>query len=723
MPKKGLYRGVMILSLMPVWVGGVPSRDAKAAYPDLRGRNREAQDALRPRLAAISRDHPRIFFHDAELNDVRERISSVPEIAETYGWLKEWVAQGEFYRNLWATPSQLIAAAIAYRLEPHAETLEFAASIADYLAESQGDSWTYPRIAKGLAFAYDWLYDALTPERRERYAYAAVRNAMSCYDTWRHSDFNNHLYLEYGPVLYVGIALYGDGVEEEAVERFALDGLDLLVNHLMPAHELVNGGDSGWHESLSYHAFFTYEFAHLIELWQSATGDDLWSTFTGLDGEGAFQLYATMPDGKSWVGVADIGERDAFSEANASFLVLLERRRKDGLAGYWAERIRKEAKRRFLAGGRYVRVGSSWWAYLLWHDPTVPTVTPNDLPTARLFRGIGWMSARSDWSPDATFALFVCAPLWLGGHQHADNNSFIVYRNGMLAVDSGVYEASAHRANYSARTIAHNTVTVYDPNESFPGGVWGVGEMGKGVNDGGQSLGSGPDFVTDVQPDDAYHRARILGYQHTDDYTYVLGDATKSYSPTKVREFTRAFLFIHPNLFVVFDRVEANDPRFTKTWLLHTPVEPTQSGKVFRVAHGSETLQLLPVLPRAATATVIGGTGREFEVAGRNYPPTEGDYDRHDAGRARIEIRPLEPARRDYFLNVLVTDGSEALSDVAVAPIETDAAVGVEIRHANRLVIATFTKTGDLIGTLELRDTSGNVVQPRSSLEQVVQVP
>jgi hypothetical protein len=704
----------LVACLALALVAAVPT--ANAAYPDLRARDAAAWEALRPELARIRADHPRMFMDEDGIAQVKRRTETAERTEETYGWLVEWADAGHHYTNLWATGNQLIAASIAYRLSGDADHLAFAVRIADYLAAAEGDSWTYPRIAKGLAFGYDWLRDDLTQEQRTRYGEAAVRNAKACYDTWRHSDFNNHLYLEYGPILYVGIALYGEGVDDDAAEQFALDGVYLLKHHMMPAHELVTQGDGGWHESMSYHAFFTYELAHQIEAWQTATGDDLWSDFNGLDGEGAFQLYCTRPYDDSWISVADIGDRDSFSEANASYLSLTHRRRRDAVAGHWVERLRAEAQRRKQEGGRHVRDGSAWWSYVLWHDPSAPVATPADLPTARLFRGLGFASMRADWAPEATFATFFCQPTWHGGHQHADNNSFVIHRNGLLAVDSGVYDATEHRGNYYARSIAHNTVTVTDPNEVFGGATWGGGRPGAGANDGGQMYVGGADLVTDVGPETAFARAEILAYESGEELTYVVGDATASYAPGKVVEFTRAFLFVRPSTFVVFDRVESADPTHVKRWLLHSATEPRVSDGAFVIGNEVSELMVRTLAPAAARMDVVGGEGREFEVNGRNYPPTK-RYDPDEAGRWRVEISPEAAVARDYFLHVLTVDGAGAEATVRE---DADTLTAV-VRDDTGEWAVTFTKEGELTATVSRDGGAGNERITRVLRQRVAQ--
>ena len=397
---------------------------ADADWPDLRDRDEAAQAALEPRLDLIREDHPRIFCSEDDIAALRDRVANDPPIAEVWEWIEPWAKGNHYYQNLWATPSQMQACVIAYRVsDGDPEVLTHCIAIADFLAQAEGDGWTWPRITKGLAMAYDWLHDDLTDEQKERYGQAALHAARECYKTWRHSEFNNHLHLEYGPVLYTGIALHNEGIDDDAARRLALDGLDLLVNRMMPAHDIVTRGEGGWHESMSYHSFFTYEFAHLVELWSSATGENLWEEFSGLDGDAQWLIHNARPWDDSRVSMADIGGHDSYEASIASYMVLLQRRRGDGVAGSWADQIRAKAKQRHDAGRQYQLGDGKWWPYLLWHDSSVPPVAREELPLQRHFSGIGWVDMRSSWEPDATFALFACAPLYLGGHQHSPSTA------------------------------------------------------------------------------------------------------------------------------------------------------------------------------------------------------------------------------------------------------------------------------------------------------------
>ena len=632
----------------------VASTSAHCDWPKLRHRDTSRQEALREKLALIRLQRPRMFATESDLEATRAAIATNEEIAECYGWLKEWSYSDHFYRNLWCTPKQLQAAAFCYRIENRPpQILRHCTRMMDYLCDAKPNSWTYPRIVRGMSMAYDWLHDDLTPQQRRKYAQRIIACAQSCYRTWRHSELNNHVYLEYGPVLYAGIALYGEGIEEQTVEQLLLDGIELLLDSFIPAHEVISGDGGGWYESMAYHAFFTGEYAHLLELWHSATGENLWSSKGGLKGDAAWMVHNHRPWDNSFIGVADIGKRDSFDTGVAWYLPLLIRHHQDGVAKWWLDELKAEALKRHQAGEPYALSPRMWWPYVLWYDPELRAVPPSELPLSAIFRSLGWASMRSSWEPDATFAVFVCGD-WFGGHQHCDNNSFVIHKLAPLAIDSGVYDAGPHRANYSARSIAHNTVLVRDPDEFFSGGTWGqhTDEAHRTENDAGQLYSPSPSRPRDVGPGTPSDRGDIIAWQSTPDFTYVVGDATRSYSPAKLNEFTRAFLYLRPDLFILFDRVESTRATFKKTWLLHSVNQPSCDGSMVELRNGEGKLWCLRLWPEAAQVRTIGGPGHEFEVNGKNFPSEKGN---DESGAWRVEVSPATPALRDYFLHVIST--------------------------------------------------------------------
>lgn len=121
-----------------------------ANWPDLRQRDTARQAELRPRLEKIRQDHPRIFCHTEDFVEIRQRIKATPEIKEVYGWLLEWAKSDQFYRNLWATPNQLIAVCVAYRISQEKIVFNHAIAIADYLAD-EASRWRIEVRSKELS--------------------------------------------------------------------------------------------------------------------------------------------------------------------------------------------------------------------------------------------------------------------------------------------------------------------------------------------------------------------------------------------------------------------------------------------------------------------------------------------------------------------------------------------------------------------------------------------
>lgn len=270
---------------------------ASAVWPDLEGRDLARQNALRPLLERVPKVHPRIFIQEGDLPVLRQRIAEDERLRRTYNWMLRWAKGFQYHTNLWIVDHQLRALLLVYMVEGRDPVLRGRClEIMDYLASrvvgsgnDKLNSWTVPIAARGLAIGYDWLYSDISPEQRRIYGQEAIDTAKMQYNlgTYRHSDYNNHLYMEYGPVSYVGIALHDDGIDNESAEQLALDGLELLTDHFLPVRNQVGEGGGGWHEGMYYHAFFAHEFAHQFELWSNMFRNS-WEAVPGIQGEASW---------------------------------------------------------------------------------------------------------------------------------------------------------------------------------------------------------------------------------------------------------------------------------------------------------------------------------------------------------------------------------------------------------------------------------------------------
>jgi heparin/heparan-sulfate lyase len=330
------------------------------------------------------------------------------------------------------------------------------------------------------------------------------------------------------------------------------------------------------------------------------------------------------------------------------------------------------------------------------------------------------MIARTGWGEESVIAEMKINEYNFLNHQHHDAGAFQLYYKGPLAIDAGTYQGSSggynspHNKNFFKRTVAHNSLLIYDPDEKFPAlGYGGADKSDFVTNDGGQRLPNNwrPAATLEELLSGDFKTGEVLAKSFgpdsiIPDYSHLKGDITLAYS-SKVKEVKRSFVFLNlkqadmPAAFVVFDKIVSASAGFKKTWLLHSIEEPQITGNqvtISRTKDGdSGMLVNTMLLPEKNNAelTAVGGKGKEFWVSGINYPnePKKGQDEANERGAWRVEISPVSPATEDYFLNVMqVTDaGNKKVCDVK--RIGNDRVVGVQL--ADRVV--TFSRDMSLI--------------------------
>jgi heparin/heparan-sulfate lyase len=327
---------------------------------------------------------------------------------------------------------------------------------------------------------------------------------------------------------------------------------------------------------------------------------------------------------------------------------------------------------------------------------------------------------RSSWQKEATFGFFQCGDE-RAGHQHRDNNAFTIHKFAPLAIDSGVYEGNTpHYGNYFKRSIAHNTITVYDPDEKF----W-TGE----TNDGGQNVFGRSEAVGNAHPDrfgevttgSNWDVGDIVAYEANPYFTYAVGDASRSYGRQKVVEFKRAFLHVQADRFVIYDRVTTTKPDFPVRWLLHSIDEPEVTGDLVTLTNGPGRLFSRTLWPKEPRIETIGGVGRDFWVNGKNYPPEGRDGEQ---GSWRVEVTQ-DGGTRYEFLHALCAASSAVteMDHMKVGLQENTFTVGFV--ESGRWVEVAFSREwspGDPVGgriTVRAAGT-GSVIIDRELTQEVI---
>jgi len=492
------------------------------------------------------------------------------------------------------------------------------------------------------------------------------------------------------------------------------------------------------------------------------------------DHEVAFYWYHFLPDRNplcvEHVGVtrdcADFGAVSPGHSGATNLVWLTVTRRNDGLGLVWLDLLRAQEprwNRNRDAVGR-----------LLWWNPDQKAIDPDTLPTTRLFPVSGHVVMRSDWSPRATFAVFRCGRFgeidgaW--GRNNADNLSFTIRKCGPLAIDSGpchgqntqvlkfyVPGTTGAVKEYGRQTIAHNSITIGE--REFTHLDWRGRPTADVVRRGGQSVRQAPGWWKRWGfggPQKDFMEGRITAYRTHPLYDYALGDARFSYNPEDVEEITRQFLYLKPDLFVIYDRIKVTDPARRPCWLLHSLREPRafgaesplslseigpqklqiargrlvdhpkpgghfrMEGNGFRIESGSPhvrgegwlRVETLVPAAEAAERIKIGGRGHDFEVGGIQYGVTDQGYAMSDDPYAvrntiglegwRVELRWKRPSETVEFLHVLWAGAGGG--DSACEPkLESDPeAHTITLDHGGKRFIVELNRTGARGGEIRI---------------------
>jgi len=481
--------------------------------------------------------------------------------------------------------------------------------------------------------------------------------------------------------LRIAYATWGENPKAKEFRDYAIHRL--YESRLLPVlQEFGDGG--GWTECGWYQRHSLWDLAHALELARRVEGYDGFARvprffYQRLAYEMLQPYPENRPDGTERFAVEGDGSDRYWSGDEAPHLL------RDLLAEYF----RGSELARYVANKpRVAEHPSALINEFLWGPPHDQQTLPIEgFPLAHLASGVGKVYARSDWSPDATWFRFECGDYW-NNHQHYEVGNFEIFRRETLAAESGEYYdyLSNHDVNWLIRTIAHNSILIYQPDEQWT--QMRDGGRNTYYSDGGQAK-KWEWTVSDLDEwksrRESFTRGKIVAYENTPEYMYVAGDCTKAYAASKLESWIRQVVFIRPDAFVILDRVVSTRPEYKKTWLLHSRHEPKIEGKTFTLTNGDGHLVVQSLLPKESTLQTIEG----YTYGGHTFPPS-GDRLADTANRWRIELSPAEANTQDTFLHVM---SAGALQPAKL--IENDGRLGVRVGNAEVVF------TGQLGGMLK----------------------
>lgn len=602
------------------------------------------------------------------INDPQLYLLGEDSTQWTWDWSSQWAtSEAEYSVVLWRVngdPVQLKRCRfIARQVIDRVQATDFAA-LEFYEAEE-----LHRQMSAAGMLLLDWCYEALPVALRQQLAQALYLQARA---------FMGRFILSSGGTSYVSshntwncvyanqnaLVLHGaDGLtveQQDTVLQWHEVVYDKWVNGFFPVYQHYRNDDGGWNWGAAYAMWSLIDQFQLFDNMLIATGTDWYTGLPWVRNSINQYLYFIQPDEISLHlgdGLARLyGDRVVYRHASVF---------QDPRSMWMAQHFDQPS---------YFGSTDPLYQKFIHKDFTLPTVAFPDPPLDWWSDQVGLSVGRSSWAADATMVTFFCSPSKRAAHEHRDNNSFAVFKNTPLLLDAGHYDSygSAHMRDYYSRTIAHNSICVYDSLEQMT-------SMGMAAtNDGGQIDSPPLQDLNDVlapqnQRGEWVKWAAGVGYQ------YSIADAALSYDPAKLDRFTRRLLFLKPDRVLVLDHVHLNNVGTAQRdvqWTAHFAQRPTMSGAQLDATvpghietydgpdhvsvNGNGSVALRTLLPAATRTTRIGGPGYAYWVDGADRPPsTSIDTTVYTPGSWRIEVRPATVSDPVVFLHsIRVGDGT-----------------------------------------------------------------
>lgn len=652
-------------------------RRAQLARP----RVRTPKPPMRPELAA---QHPRLLFTAADLPALRARLES--EAGRRYYKLPATLTRkppaykpgdrnGGPFRTLGDYALGYLLTGDQAQLDACIQWLEAATTYPDCGVDLDAEYFM-----EGVALSYDWLYAQLPEDLRARVRDTIVRQCRELYAAslggrtgGGHSYQQNHYWFAHLALVLGAAAVYGEVAEAEDWLAWGWDRAERIF--------LTFGTDGGFHEGPAYWDFSMPTLYMLIDLYQQCTGERIPWADQGLHGQAEFRFRYLYPGFKLSAALEDSSV--ALGRPPLRLFFWEARRFRDPRVMGLAEALVSEP--------------SSNCHHLLSLDETVGSVAPfADLPLARHYQDVETVFARTSWGDDATALVLVSRPLgghlWaelcdrfgLGGtgHNHPEQGHFVLFGRGeVLAADPGY--------TYTKLTRNHNTILVDGQ------GQYGDGEMWPSPKPG---------------------RARITGLVNEGDVAIIAADPCSAYPPELgLKRFERTVALAGPDLVVVCDRLQADQPRVF-SWLLHHYGQVTTGQGTWTITRGSAQLTLAPIAP--------DNLGAALETYRPNYiHPTRDLTPKQDPDISLIELKSPPATEMTFLVPLLIAQaGSQPPTVESVAAENGDAVRVGEVvvsfrRGAGRMLAPT--PWGENLAT----DARAVVARVVASQRQVISLP
>lgn len=618
-------------------------------------------------LARIPDEHPRAYFHRADLPELRRKVIEDPAWAalaapviraaesklgeELYpepdylppSGLEHSRAYAESFRTMRPFTAGMETCAKAYILsgderfgrEARRRLLHYMTWDPEGPTSVRNNDEAAMDIVMRCPRTYDWIHDLLSAEERATCERVLGQRVAQVNAMHRAMPFESRPYSSH-PGRMIGFVIEDSIILAHEVPE-AREWLDYTLRLLWSVYPAWGNPDGGWAEGPGYWNAYIGMLQPVVLLL-----DEIGVPFKDKPfcrENGWFGLYGVPVGGK----MTPFGDGHEGSVGRGSGEVLYR----------WSTLYRNPYWRWYaeqLGAGPGGAVGEFGF-----FDPTLEARAPEDLPQSKVFPDIGLAALHSKLASPAedVYLLMRSSPYGAVSHSHASQNAIAINAFGeALAISSGYYQlyGSPHHAQWTWETRAHNSILV----------------------DGEGQVKRSP-----------ASRGRIAAFDDREECSYVVGDATEAYGG-RLRRFLRKVLFIRPDTFVICDELQAAQPS-TYQWLLHARQEMSldPAAQTALISAGDARLLTRFVAPAGLELTQTSG----FPVAPERESPDQ----------FHLSAGTTAPTTSATFLSVLTAyrAGDEARVPGAEA-VAGEGGAGVRLRWADGSSALVVWRTGEV---------------------------
>ena len=371
-----------------------------------------------------------------------------------------------------------------------------------------------------FARTYTFVNDLLTEaEKQKCRAVMKVRgeemyNHLCPEHLW--NPYNSHSNRAWHFLGEVAIAFHG---EIEGAD----DWLWFAMNVFYNVYPVWSDDDGGWHEGINYWLGYQKRFTWWIDVMREAMGINAFDKpYYGKVGYYAMYLY---PPGMAANGFGDL----VFRRKAQDYRTLMSVFAAQAQNSYWQWYVDQ------LGGPVY---GKRYIGFIRGAQLTIEAQSPDELPASRLFKGTGraYLNTQITDAKESVQVVFKSDPFGTMSHGYEANNSFLLWGYGKrLLIRTGRRDdyGGEHHSNWMWSTRSVNNITV----------------NGKGQR---------------KRPATAV--GEITSFKTTPEIDIVVGEAGGAYEEPLER-YSRAIIFVKPELVIVYDRLVASQDSTFEYWL------------------------------------------------------------------------------------------------------------------------------------------------------------